>query len=431
MSLRKTTALPGDVVRDLEAIDRALEGAAVDADQRELAELALAVRDERPLPAPGFAAQLDERAAAGFRPSRPASPARRPLPWLPAAGAVASVAVATAVAVSLNAGDSSRLPDERPSVAQQTSPAPALRSGGGVAGSAAPALVSPGEAGDPASADSGAPPASARPRAQSTTPENESSLSVPLLPSPSPPPSGGTADDAARRSVERGVNLRLATSPKGLDDVAQGVVRVTDAVGGYVRSSTVDSRPGLGGGASFDLQIPVARLQSALSRLSQLAKVRSRTESSVDVTGQVVLARNRAAARKAERRALLRQLEAAKSVSETARIRERLRSIEARLREANAARAGLRRRTAYSAVAVQVVTERGGAAAAPSKWTPSDALGDARRVLEVFAGVALVALAVLVPLSLLLLLLWPLARVGQRRRREQALETSQSPASSA
>ena len=59
---------------------------------------------------------------------------------------------------------------------------------------------------------------------------------------------------------------------------------------------------------------------------------------------------------------------------------------------------------------------------AAGPWTPRDALGDAGRVLEVAAGVALVALAVLLPLALLALIAWPLGRAVQRRRREGALD---------
>ena len=187
-------------------------------------------------------------------------------------------------------------------------------------------------------------------------------------------------------------------------------MRVTDGVGGFVRSSAVDSRPGLGGGAVFELEIPSARLQTALARLSQLASVRSRTESSQDVTEQVTFMRNRVVALRAERRSLLRQLAAAPSLAETARLRDRLRSIDARLRDAKQSRAALRRRTAYSAVSLQIVTERPREDSGGGAWTPGDALDDAARVLEVAAGVTLVALAVLLPLGLLALLGWPLAR---------------------
>jgi hypothetical protein len=62
-------------------------------------------------------------------------------------------------------------------------------------------------------------------------------------------------------------------------------------------------------------------------------------------------------------------------------------------------------------------------AAAPShgSWTPGDAAHDAVRVLEVSAGVALIALAVLVPLGLVGAAGGFAALALRRRRREAAL----------
>ena len=56
---------------------------------------------------------------------------------------------------------------------------------------------------------------------------------------------------APARSVEQGAALHLAAIPGGLDDVASGIVRTTDALGGYVVSSSVASR---GSGGSRDLR---------------------------------------------------------------------------------------------------------------------------------------------------------------------------------
>jgi hypothetical protein len=55
-------------------------------------------------------------------------------------------------------------------------------------------------------------------------------------------------------------------------------------------------------------------------------------------------------------------------------------------------------------------------------WTPGDAARDALRVLEVLAGIALVGLAVLVPLGLLGAAVGLAVRGGRRRRRESALD---------
>jgi hypothetical protein len=89
-----------------------------------------------------------------------------------------------------------------------------------------------------------------------------------------------------------------------------------------------------------------------------------------------------------------------------------------------AARTRLRRvdnRAAYANLSVEVVPERA-AAAAPGGWSPRDAWHDALRVLEVAAGIALVAFAVALPLVLLGVPAWAGTRRLTRRRRERALD---------
>ncbi len=457
MRLREETALTPEAAAELAALEAALAGAPVAPEHADLADLVLALRDERPRPADDFARTLDERAAASF-PREPAAsrtrggvaagvsrwrgvaatrwrgmraaPARR---WLPAAGFAASIAVATTLALSLTGSDRDGTAGETALIgaAPSATSEPGDAGGGTTSpqtGSAAPQAAEDGARLERDSAAKSAPPvAQASPGAPSGA---DSSLepeqpSAPALGAPVPAPV--TPSTSPNRRVERGATLRLATTPQRLDDIASRVVRVTDGVGGFVRSSAVDSRPGLGGGATFELQIPVRRLSTALARLSALASVRSRNESSLDVTEQVEQARDRVVALKAERRSLLRQLERATSLDETTRLRARLRSVEARLDSATSVRAQLRQRTTYSAVLVEVVTEKPRDEAA-GPWTPRDALGDAGRVLEVSAGVALVALAVLLPLALLALIAWPLGRAVQRRRREGALDAPRAAA---
>ena len=57
---------PETLTRELAALDDALAGRPVDPDLADLAELAVVVRDERPVPDPAFASSLDERARRGF-----------------------------------------------------------------------------------------------------------------------------------------------------------------------------------------------------------------------------------------------------------------------------------------------------------------------------------------------------------------------------
>jgi hypothetical protein len=399
MSRRDRTPLPPDVARELAALDAALTGDPVDPDLADLAALAVQVRDARPRPDAGVVARLDERAAAGFapRPSAPPARSRRRLA-VPLAAATLAVAGIALVAVLGNGGD-----DQAGIVA--TAPPSAQTTTGDVV---AKDRATPSQSS--AQSESSAAPPVAAPKAQ----QAPGASAAPVTPSPVAP----------ARSVERGAGLHLAALPGGLDDVASGIVRTTDALGGYVVSSSVESR-GSGGSATFDLRVPAARLQTALARLSGLARVRSRTQSSLDVTGSVVAVRTRLDALQAERGGVLRQLAAAATPADTAKARARIRVLDVRIARAQAARAALHRRTAYSTIDVEVTTQRPAAGAATGtrgSWTPGDALRDAVRVLSVALGVALVALAALLPLGLLAAAGFGAWRLTVARSRRHALD---------
>lgn len=374
--MRRPDQLPDEVQRDLAAIDAALAGEPADG---ELAELALLVRDQRPRLDPGARARLDERADARFAARRVRAPRRRAL--LPALGAAATILV---VSVGVYGGLGARDAGEP------------VAPGGEAATRTAPSAERARESADEAAS---AP---------------SSATAAPVAPSAGLP----------SRSVQRAAELLLATTPGRLDEVAGAVMRTTEALGGYVAGSAVHSRGGRGGSASFQLRVPSARLETALARLSRLARVRSRNTSSLDVTGAVVSARDRVSALEAERRGVLRQLAAAGTPEETEAARARLRAVDVRLARAKAHREELRRRVAYSTIDVELVTERraGAGSGTNDHWTPGDGLRVAVRVLEIAAGAMLVALALLLPAALLAALGFGAWRVVRSRRREAALD---------
>jgi hypothetical protein len=222
--------------------------------------------------------------------------------------------------------------------------------------------------------------------------------------------------------VERSAQLVLATPPGEIDRAATEILRITDDLGGYVVSSTVSSNSS----GQFELRVPERRLQSALGRLSRVAKVRERTQGAVDITGAVVSVRERLGDARTERRSLLRQLAAATTPNQTASIRARLRLVSRQIAAAKRDLARVRSRATRSTISVSLLADRRAGAGAgdddAAGWTPRDALDDAVRILEVAAGVLLVALAVLLPLALLALPAWLLARQASQRRRERALD---------
>jgi hypothetical protein len=213
--------------------------------------------------------------------------------------------------------------------------------------------------------------------------------------------------------------MRLGTPPDRVDAVAAGVGHVATSLGGFVASSSVTSRRG----ATIQLRVPGARLDDAVARLSDLARVRDLQRSTLDITARAVSVRTRLADARAERRGLLRQLAHAPTPNAADRIRTRLRAVSREIERARAALRRVRDRASYADVDVDVTAERRPApAGAGGSWTPGDALHDAVRVLEVTAGVLLVALAVLLPLGLLGGAAWVAARRLAQRRREHALD---------
>jgi hypothetical protein len=329
----------------------------------ESAELARLLRDARPRPREAFTAALDARVAAGFprekkqRRRLPSLP--RPRVLYPALGLAATAIVALVLATSLlGSGVGTGTPsDIRPADHALVEPTP-------------------------------------------TTPRGES-----LVP---------------QRKVERSALLDLATGAGDLDRVADGVVRATDASGGFVASSQVDAGA-TGGTAHFDLRVPTDRLDATLAVLSRLGHVRSRSQSTDDVTGAVVSARERLSDAKAERRALLRALGRARTSTQAEAIRARLRLARTEIASARGDLQALGRRTAFSSVSV-TLSARGGGTSGGGSFGPGDALNDAIRILGAVAGGLLVALAVLLPVAALVALVWLGARTLRRRSRERALD---------
>jgi hypothetical protein len=351
---------------ELEAVDAALAGRYVAPEHAELAELALLLRDDRPQPTLAFTTHLDRRVEAGF-PARPKK--KRDWHWLRQAVPVVALVAIIAPIVVLGALNSD---------------------GGGDSGSSA------GSSGGSSAGD-----------ASTVT---ERSERAPRLAAPP------NADSVRARKVQRAVQMTLAAPRRQIDGVATQIGDITADVGGFVAQSSVSSSEG----GDFQLRVPTKQLDTAIQRLSKVAKVQGLTRSADDITSQFVSARDRLGDARAERKSLLKQLANATTLNETESIRARLRDVS---REISLARNELRRvsnRANFSNVSVALVAKSGSAAG--GVWTPGDAFHDALRVLEVVAGVLLIAAAVAIPLLIAWLLGWLARRGVTRRRRERALD---------
>jgi hypothetical protein len=233
-----------------------------------------------------------------------------------------------------------------------------------------------------------------------------------------PPPAGDLRGQTrTARKVEQSAAMTLAAPRADVDQVADGVARVATTLGGFVASSSISS----GRGGFLELRVPSARLDDAIARLGRLGHVRRLERSTLDITAQSVSARSRVADLTAERRSVLSQLAKAVTLDEIDRLKARLRTVTARLQAARAASKRVDARAAFAGLSVEVVGERR-AAAASAGWSPGQAWHDAVRVLEVIAGIALIAFAVALPLGLLGAPAWVAGRRLARRRRERALD---------
>jgi hypothetical protein len=360
-------------------------------------QIATELRALRPEIEDRFAAELDAWAAAGFpekqdTPTVPGTPRTSlwpafltpPLRWrrlVPAIGALAILVVVIGVVISI---DYDRVQD----------------SGGG---------------GEALSGDQAIPESTPEPGRAAQAPPGEAIAPTTAVP-PVPPSPDEQLKPGRERVQEQSASLALSTEPDQVDEVADGVVEVTDRYEGIVVSSDVNTSDGRGR-ATFDLRIPAQSLQAALSDLSDLAHVSSRDEGLRDITAPFVSAEERFGDAKAEVDSLLDQLADADSPAEVASIREQLRLARQELAAARSTLGALKQRSDFSRLSVTVVGDGDG-----DGWSIGDAAGDAVDVLEALGGAALIALAVLAPLALLGYLGWRGFSTVRRRRRESTLD---------
>jgi hypothetical protein len=228
------------------------------------------------------------------------------------------------------------------------------------------------------------------------------------------------------RAVRSSASLTLSTTPDRVQGLTNRTITIVDGLGGYVQSSQIDQPNSRRSIATLSLRIPSAKLDDGLGRISKLANVQSRTQQSEDLTDQREALQAAVRDARADREGLRNRLSKATTDKERSRLRALLdratRRVTQRQREVNE----LGQEVSYATVDLEIRgIKRSSGAAAPAKddrWTPADALGDSVRVLEVIAGVLLVAFAIALPIAAIGVLAWILARITTRRRRERALE---------
>jgi hypothetical protein len=366
--------------------------------------LAADLKALRPAPRPQFAAKLDERAAAGFpRRSRlPRFPFARlralpPRRLMLATGALAVVAIAvTGVLVTTN--DTS----EQQSGSSELG---FLNLYDGDVEEPAPTTSPPVEA----SAEEAQPLKGIERAAGSASNFNGS---------------GGYAQGSAHlttRAVRREAQVVLGTNPADVAENAAEVLETVRAYDGIVLRSSSHQGPEGEAGAHFELRFPSAKLAGALAALSEIGELRSRYDTSLDITAPTVKVGELLQDSKARIDSLLGQLGAAETESEREAVEAELhqeRHYRARL-DTNLQK--LQRKAEFSLVTVRIETDVVEEPSGNGTWGVGDALDDAGRILAVAAAVTVVALAILGPIALIALLAWLTHRAWIRRERRRVL----------
>lgn len=221
------------------------------------------------------------------------------------------------------------------------------------------------------------------------------------------------------RKVEQDVSLVLATAPAGVQGVADRVVAVTDRYRGFVQDSSVSTGDAGPGSAHFILVIPTTRLQAALSDLSKLANVRSRTQNTRDVTGTVNRTNERLANARRDRDRIARQLAGATG-ADAAELRRRLSLANRRVRQLRGAQERYRGRINYTNIDLTIQGD--GETVSTEKGKFGRSVERAWGALVAIAGAALIVGAVSAPFSILLLAGWFALKRGRNRSIRRTIE---------
>ena len=462
--------LTPDQQRELDAFESAFNGHPVDAGFNDLAVLATALEGAKPEIDPDFSAELDQRVADRFPAGWTASANdRRPLMdrlrarfstgrslLLPVTAGLAGVLiVGTFVATGLdNNGSDPSVNQKNPSIfnyatsgdaTSTTSDSSASSSSSGATSSdaspsaggatAAPEPTAPGaaEAGsgnlfqlNGKSADQAG--VTIQPNSKSFDDSSsrylragkdlsgDSSRSNPY----SGP--GRYAAGVNKRAVAHKTQIVLGTNADGVQDVSNQITSVVDSHNGIVLDSNVEDGPEGVAGASFRLLIPTAQLESAVGDLSQVADLRSRTQQATDITAPTLTVEDKLATARAEAQGLVKELSEATTDEDRAAIKAELSDQRAKVARLTTKANRLSRRASLTPVSVDVQTGEQFGQTDNGKWGPGDAIHDIGGFLGTAAGVALIVLAVVIPLALLALLIALINRAWVRTSRRRVMD---------
>jgi hypothetical protein len=396
-------------------------------------DLTAELRALRPTPRPEFAEELDRRAEAGFPRReggsaslferaaarlRTTSPRRLLMPA--GAFAVTAIVIATAIVATSDKGREPTLSFRSQSPDEIASPSNSVESAVGTTTHESKHANGGARTED----SSGLQFSEAAPTArEESSPNGSAATGARSLPS-NAGATGPFASHANRRDIERSSQIVLGADPADVRGDAAKVFDAVHAADGIVLSSSISDGAAGEAGAHFDLLIPSGKLGDTLAAFSAIDEVRSRHESTQDITAPTIGVGERLQDSRAKIEGLLAQLATATTDAERTAVEAELRAERARAAALRSRLSDLNRRANLSRVSLRIETgESSSGGSTGGAWGIDDGLHDAGRILAIAAGVTVVGLAVIAPLALIFLLAWLAHRAWARSRRERALDT--------
>jgi uncharacterized protein DUF4349 len=243
---------------------------------------------------------------------------------------------------------------------------------------------------------------------------------APLL---SPTPRSANLPTTPGRTQDYHAALRLRVDD--LDDLSaktQQALSLTRRYGGYVVSTNYRNPRPDAGDATFELRIPIGRVQEALVAFSELGSILSQDVSIRDLQGQIDR-HTRDIRRLRDRMAALRAslLDPNLSAAERARIESELAQARSRVAALEQERRVLSRQGRFAKISLGLTTQKP-AAKEEGPGRIERAVDDAGSVLAKEVAFGLYAVIVASPFLLLIALAIVGARAGRRRADQRLLE---------
>ena len=253
-----------------------------------------------------------------------------------------------------------------------------------------------------------------------------------IAPEAVPAPSAASATDTLtlidtdQRVIKTG-SIDMTSNDVG--GVSGAISTLATAWGGYTQSSSV-SEDSMGRATAFIvLRVPVEKFEAAMTDIKILAAhINSESISGDDITEQYTDVSARLTAAKAQEAQYLIILKSAETVGEILAVQEHLATVRADIESLQGQISYLTNRTDLATISVTISEESTAETASDSKFDPARDANSAvafvialgQQALSVLIWVAIIGAAIGIPLGIIALIVWLIARsrnASSKRRR--------------